>query len=244
MNRDLDALVKIQDLSSDEFELFKTALHILTSRTFIIRGIDKEQELYNFTIRNIALFEAWFSCMDANLVRDESMGVIAFRGSAGARLRFSKSEICAVLVLRLLHDEKKLEVTLTKFPNITIKDFQDKYNAMTGEDIKKTALVNVLSRLSACKLISVETNDYANPEGTILLYPSIPFSIDRNALDEALAVLENRTDEDSEAANEVSASNEASASDEAAASDEAEAADDAGDEASSSDDEDVDINMS
>jgi hypothetical protein len=189
MNRDLDALVRIRDLSSDEFEKFRAALHILTSKTFIIRGIDKERDLYDFTVRNIALFEAWFLCMDASLTRDESLGVIAFRGPGNTRLYFSKDEICAVLVLRLLYEDKKLEVTLTKFPVITVRDFQDKYNAMTGDEIKKTALIKVLTRLSSCKLIFIESQDYADPEGIIQLYPSIPLSIDRNALDAGITLL-------------------------------------------------------
>ena len=192
MNRDLDALALIQNLSSDEFERFKAATQALTSKTFIIRGIDKERELYEFAIRNIRLFEAWFACMDATLARDEGMGVIAFRGSGNTRLHFARDEICAVLVLRLLYEDKKLEVSLTKFPIVTVRDFQDKYNAMTGEEIKKTALIKVLTRLSSCKLISVESSDYADPEGIIQLYPSIPLSIDRGALDAAVAALESK----------------------------------------------------
>jgi hypothetical protein len=194
MNQDLDALLLIRDLSSDEFERFKTAVQTLVSKTFIIRGIDKERDIYDFTVRNIALFEAWFSCMDASLVRDESLGVIAFHGSGNTRLYFSKDEICAVLVLRLFYEDKKLEVKLTKFPALTVREFQDKYNAMTGEDIKKTALIRVLTRLSSSKLISIESQDYADPEGIIQLYPSIPLSIDRNALDEAVALLDNKED--------------------------------------------------
>ena len=192
MNQDLDALNLIRDLSSNEFEFFKNAVQILTSKTFIIRGIDKERELYDFTIRNIALFEAWFSCMNAILVRDESLGVIAFRGSGNTRLFFSKEEICAVLALRLLYEEKRLEVRMTKFPVISIRDFQDKYNAITGDEIKKTALIKVLSRLSSCKLIFMESHDYADPEGIIQLLPSIPMSIDRNALDTAMDILNNK----------------------------------------------------
>ena len=211
MNQDLDALLLIRDLSSDEFERFRTALSVLTSKTFIIRGIDKERELYDFTIRNIALFEAWFFCMDAELVRDESLGVIAFRGSGSTRLFFSKDEICAVLVLRLLYEDKRLEVTLTKFPVISVRDFQDKYNAMTGDEIRKTALINVLRRLSSSKLISVEGRDYADPEGIISLYPSIPLSMDRSALDAALAVLENNggDDEGSLSSNNINEEDEA-----------------------------------
>ena len=150
------------------------------------------RELYDFTIRNITLFEAWFFCMDAAVVRDESLGVIAFRGSGNTRFFFSRDEICAILVMRLMYEEKRLEVSLTKFPVISIRDFQDKYNAMTGDEIKKTALIRILSRLSSCKLISVESHDYADPEGIIQLYPSIPMSIDRNALDDAVAILEGK----------------------------------------------------
>jgi len=192
MNRDLDALTKIQKLSADEFERFKTAIKVLTSKTFIIRGIEKERDLYNFTMRNIELFDAWFSCMDASLARDENMGVIAFRGSGNTRLFFSREEICAVLVLRLLYEDKKLEVKTAAFNVISIVDFQQKYNAVTGDEIKKTALINVLRRLSSCKLISVDSHDYADPEAQIKLYPSIPFSIGREALDEALALMENK----------------------------------------------------
>jgi len=194
MNQDLDALNLICDLSNDDFERFKAAVQALTSKTFVIRGIDKERELYDFAVRNIALFEAWFSCMSATVARDESLGVVAFRGAGNTRLFFSKDEICAVLVLRLLYEDKKLEVSLTKFPIVSVRDFQDKFNAMTGEEIRKTALVKVLSRLSSCKLISVESGDYSDPEGIIQLYPSIPMSIDRNALDVAVAVLESKGD--------------------------------------------------
>ena len=212
MNQDLDALLLIRDLSSDDFESFRTVIHILTSKTFIIRGIDKERELYDFTLRNIALFDAWFLCMNANLVRDESAGVVAFRCSGSNRLFFSKDEICAVLVLRLIYEEKRLEVRLSKFPVISIRDFQDKFNAMTGEEIKKTALIKILSRLSSCKLISIESHDYTDPEGIIQLYPSIPLSIDRNALDAALTAL-NKTAEGKTSEQEAADSEEDDAED-------------------------------
>jgi len=92
-------------------------------------------------------------------------------------------------------EETKFEVSLTTFPVITISGFQQKYNAVTGDEIKKTALINVLRRLSSCKLISVESQDYADPDGLIQLYPSIPLTIGREALDEAIALLENKDEE-------------------------------------------------
>ncbi|MDR1144464.1 MAG: DUF4194 domain-containing protein [Spirochaetaceae bacterium] len=194
MNQDLEALALIGELQAGDFERFKAAVQMLTTKTFIIRGIDRERELYDFTIRNIALFEAWFSCMDAFLVRDESAGVIAFRGSGRNRLYFTREEICAVLTLRLLYEDKKHEISLAAFPVVTVADFQQKYNALTGDEIKKTALIGVLRRLSSCKLAAVDSQDYADPETLIRLYPSIPLSINRDSLNEGIAFLENRNE--------------------------------------------------
>jgi hypothetical protein len=206
VNQDLTALTLIQDLTPDDFERFKTGVKTLTSKTFIIRGIDRERELYDFAIRNIALFETWFACMDAVIVRDESLGVIAYRGSGATRIHFSREEICAVLTLRLLYEDKKLEVSLTGFPTATVEDFKQKYKAATGEELRKTNLNNILRRLSSCKLIAVDSQDYTDNEALIRLYPSIPLSIDRQALDDAVALLsdkkENTTEVDEEEAEE------------------------------------------
>jgi hypothetical protein len=48
-------------------------------------------------------------------------------------------------------------------------------------------------------LIALDSPDYADPEGLIRLYPSIPLSMDRNALDEAVAFLQNREGKGGEA---------------------------------------------
>jgi hypothetical protein len=193
MNQDLDTLCRIRELTSNEFERFKAAISTLISKTFIIRGIEKERELYDFTLRNLPLFQAWFFCMDASLEWDENLGVIAYRGSGKMRIHFSREEICAVLTLRLLYEDKKREVSLTMFPVVSLRDFKDKYKAQTGiKELKKTSLTTILRRLSSCKLIDFPSQDPTDDEAVLLLYPSIPFSINRQALDEALAFLRSR----------------------------------------------------
>jgi hypothetical protein len=92
-------------------------------------------------------------------------------------------------VFRQLYEDNKREISLTAFPVITIADFQRKFNAMTGGEIKKTSLINVLHRLSGCRLIAVDSPDFADGEGLIRLYPSIPFSLDREGIDESIAAL-------------------------------------------------------
>jgi hypothetical protein len=189
---DLEGLHLITELTEGDFDLFKTAVHTLMAKTFIIRGINREEELYNFTIRNSGLFDAWFSCMDASLVRDEGLGVICFRGGGDTRLRLGREETCALLTARLLYEEKRAELSLTAFPAVTVFDFVQKYNVMVGDEIKKTRLIDVLRRLQSHKLIEADSQDLSDADGMIILYPSLAMSVDRDSIEELLASLSRR----------------------------------------------------
>ncbi|AEF83496.1 DUF4194 domain-containing protein [Leadbettera azotonutricia] len=187
MLQDLQGLSLITELTASDFDLFKTAVRTLLAKTFIIRGIEKERELYDFAIRNASLFDAWFSCMDASLVRDESLGVVSFRGGGDTRLRLGREETCAFLVARLLYEEKRAELFLTAFPTVRIGDFVDRYNAMADEKLKKTRQKEIFRRLQSYKVIAFDASDFADPEGTMILYPSLAMGLDRDGIDELMA---------------------------------------------------------
>jgi hypothetical protein len=189
MIRDLEGLHLITELTEGDFDLFKSAVHTLLAKTFIIRGAGRDEVLYDFTIRNSGLFDAWFSCMDASLIRDEGLGVVAFRGGGDTRLRLGREETCALLTARLLYEEKRTELSLAAFPAVTVFDFVQRYNVMVGEEIKKTRLVEVLRRLQTLKLIDTDSRDLSDGEGIIILYPSLAMSVDRDSIDELLASL-------------------------------------------------------
>ncbi|MDR0731226.1 MAG: DUF4194 domain-containing protein [Treponema sp.] len=200
MMQDLEGLNLITELTETDFDLFRAAVRTLLTRTFIIRGIDRENELYDFTIRNSSLFDAWFSCMDAALIRDEGLGVICFRGGGDTRIRLGKEETCALLTARLLYEEKRVELSLTAFPSITVFDFVQRYNVLVGDEIRKTRLVEVLRRLQSHKLIEVDSRDPSDAEGVIILYPSLAMSVDRDSIDELLRSLSHREKAEDDAA--------------------------------------------
>jgi hypothetical protein len=202
---EIAGLTLLQELSPSDFETFKTAVHTLLGKSFIIRGVEKE--LYDFTLRNLALFDAYFTCMDAELVKDESLGVLAYRGPGDMRVYMGRDETLCLLVLRQVYEEKRLELSLAAFPSISVEEFQLKYKSMTGQDVKKTALVKSMQRLSSFKLITVTGPGAADlgSEAQIVLYPGIPLSVDREVIEEAIDNLtqtrESQTDngEDSDA---------------------------------------------
>jgi hypothetical protein len=182
MKTDIEYLARIPDLTSNEFDLFQESLRILLSKTFIIRG-KGEEALYDFAIRNLAIYEAWFECMGASVIKDESLGVIAFRGWHGTKLSLNKEETCALLVLRLLYEDKRAEPRLTEFPTVTVFDFVQKYNAMTNSQLGKTKLADIQKRLKSFKLIGTTSDELADMESAIILYPSIAIAVDRDGVD-------------------------------------------------------------
>ncbi|MDR3333819.1 MAG: DUF4194 domain-containing protein [Treponema sp.] len=191
MKSDIADISRIAELTEDEFDIFQVSLRTLLAKTFIIRGIQKEEELYDFTIRNMPIYDAWFSCMDAGLVKDEALGVIAFKGGGDIRLRLGREETCALLVLRLLYEEKRAELSLATFPTVTILDFVHRYNAMVDDALKKTKLKELLRRLQTYKLIEAPS-EHADMEGIILLYPSLAISVDRDSINELLAAVSSK----------------------------------------------------
>jgi hypothetical protein len=182
-------LFRIHDLGEEEFALFRSALRVLLSKTFLIRGIERDEQLYDFAIRNLPILDAWFACMEARIVRDEGLGVIAFRGGNETRFRLGREETCALLVFRLLYEERRAELSLSAFPTVTVFDFLQKYGAMVDDQLRKTRLAEVLRRLQTHKLIEITSSDPTEMEGMIILYPSLAFSVDKDSIDELVASL-------------------------------------------------------
>ncbi len=188
MKSDIASIALLQDFTDGEFDMFRSAVQLLLGRSFIIRGIEKEEALYDFTIRNIDVFDAWFACASAELKRDEGLGVIAYRGGHETRARFSRDDTCALLVLRLMYEGKRSLLMVSQFPSATVQEFTQKYRAVVDEELKKTKLVEILRRMASCKLIAVPSEP-TDPDALMVLYPSLAMTLDRDAIDEILAAV-------------------------------------------------------
>ncbi len=188
MTVDAENLILIGELSDTEFDLFKAAVRTLLSRTFLVRGIERSDQVYDFAVRNIRLLEAWFGCADMELRRDEILGVVACRAGHDMRLRLSRDETCALLVFRLMFEEKRTELSLTGYPSISVFEFAQRYRAVVGDDLKKTRLETVLRKLAGCRLMEIPS-DPANPDGIIVLYPSLAMVLDQKGIDEISAAV-------------------------------------------------------
>jgi hypothetical protein len=184
-----DDLAPIGTLTDPDFDRFSEAVTALLSRSFIVRGIEKEERLYDFSIRNMALLEAWFSCAGITLKRDEGLGVIACRAVPGMKIRFSLEDTCTLLTLRLLYEEKRGELSLARHPSVSVFDFMSRYRALTDRELAKTKLFDILRRMASHRLVAL-TGDATDPECAVVLYPSLALALDQAGIDETLAAIE------------------------------------------------------
>jgi hypothetical protein len=63
---------------------------------------------------------------------------------------------------------------------------------MTNSQLGKTKLADIQKRLKSFKLIGTTSDELADMEGAIILYPSIAIAVDRDGVDN---LLENLADE-------------------------------------------------
>lgn len=190
MIHDVRDLAALTDLTDGERDVFSRATQTLLAHSFIVRGAEKDDSLWNFSIRNIRLLELWFSFAGITIKRDETLGVIAIRPLPVMRTRLTKEATVALLVLRLLFEEKRRELSLARFPSVNVFDFVQRFSAVTNQELKKTRLVEVLRFFSRWRLISIE-GEFANPDSIMILYPSISMSLDQEGVEEILGALEN-----------------------------------------------------
>ncbi len=186
MITELEGLGDLSKLEEADFDLFRLTVRELLARTFVLRGVDNRQ--YDFAVRNFGLLEPYFSCMGAELRKDEGLGVVAWRGGGETRARLNREETCALLALRLLYEERRNVVALTDFPTITVFDFSERFKALTEGDLKKTRLAELMRRFTAAKLIRAPREE-TDPDGQVILYPSLALALDQDGIEEILGFI-------------------------------------------------------
>lgn len=188
MITDFHDLALIGEFTDPEADLFRLACQTLLTRSFVMRGTESNDAIWDFSIRNIRVIEAWFSCAGFSLKRDEILGVISLRPVAAMRARLGKEETCALLVARLLFEEKHAELSLSRFPSVRLFDFVQRYRTVTGLELKKTRLAEILRSFARWRLIEAK-GDFDDPETPLALLPSIAMTLDQEGVDEILGAL-------------------------------------------------------
>ncbi len=192
------ALEQVLHLRGEDRETFSQVIRRLLSEVFLIRSVKEEERLYQFALRNFGALEEWFAYIGLSVLKDEGLGVITYRGEHGDRSKLNVDETLGILVLLILYNEKRNELTLHSEVTVRQLEFQDRFRVLTERSIPKTRFTGMLRRLQSLKLLRVQ-GEVEDPESLLLLYPSIPFVLDGRDVEELFAsILQSPAEEQGE----------------------------------------------
>src|SRR5699024_10747285 len=124
---------------------------------------------------------------------NEELGVIQLVNAYNYnRMNLKLYESIILLILRILYDEKKRELSISDEVIVNLGDIQDKYLSLQIRDkmIDKTTMRNALSVFRRFQLIEILDRDLANEESRILIYDSILMAVQIDDIKKAYGKVE------------------------------------------------------
>jgi len=159
---------------------FKRLCNKLLSICFICKSDPSGREDYYFILRHKEDFIEYLGLLGYRLEINEEYGVIQLTNAQDYnRLHLKLFESVILLVLRVLFDEKKRELSISDEVIINLGDIQDKFLSLKIRDkmIDKTTMRNTLNLFRRFHLIEVLDKDLSDEESRVLIYDSILMAV-------------------------------------------------------------------
>lgn len=179
-------------LQKDKDE-FKRISNRLLSNCFICKGNQASRSDYYFVLKYRDKFSELLGMLGYRLEINEEYGVIQLTNPQNYNhLNLKLYESIILLILRILYDEKKRELSVTNEVIVNLGDIQDKYLSLKIRDkmIDKTTMRNALSLFRRFQLIEVLDKDLSKEESRVLIYDSILLAVRVEDIRQAFEKLE------------------------------------------------------
>lgn len=166
-------------LQKDKDE-FKRISNRLLSNCFVCKGNQASRSEYYFVLKYREKFRDFLEVLGYRLEINEEYGVIQLINPQDYNhLKLKLYESIILLILRILYDEKKRELSAANEVIVNLGDIQDKYLSLKIRDkmIDKTTMRNALSLFRRFQLIETLDRDLTNEESRILIYDSILLAV-------------------------------------------------------------------
>lgn len=193
-------------LQKDKDE-FRRVCNKLMSICFICKRNESTKSDYYFILRFKDMFLRYLDVLGYSLEINEEYGVIQMINRENynhLNLRLNDSII--LLILRILYDEKKRELSLTDVV-INLGDIQEKYLSLKirEKQIDKTTMSNALRLFRRFNLIELLDRELMQEDARIVIYDSILMAVrveDIKRVNEMLALYRKGKEKDNEEAAE------------------------------------------
>jgi len=161
-------------------ENFRRICSRLLSCCFLCKSNASNKSDYYFVLKYRSEFKTYLEILGYRLEINEELGVIQLTNAYNYnRLNLKLYESVILLILRILYDEKKRELSVSDEVIVNLGDIQDKYLSLQIREkmIDKTTMRNALSLFRRFQLIETLDRDLGNEESRILIYDSILMAV-------------------------------------------------------------------
>lgn len=170
----------LEGMLQREKDEFKRICNRLLSVCFLCRGNVTNKSDYYFVLKHREKFSDYLGILGYRLDINEEYGVIQLVNMQNYnRLNLKLYESVILLILRILFDEKKRELSASDEVIINLGDIHDKFLSLKIRDkmLDKTTLRNAISLFRRFQLIESLDKDLNNEESRILIYDSILMAV-------------------------------------------------------------------
>ncbi len=162
-----------------EKDEFRRVCNKLMSVCFIVKKNETTKADYYFILRMKPVFERYLDILGYSLEINEDYGVIQLVNRENYNhLNLKLNDSIILLLLRILYDEKKRELSVTDIV-VNLGDIQEKYLSLKirEKQIDKTTMGNALRLFKRYNLIEILDKDLWQEDARIIIYDSILMAV-------------------------------------------------------------------
>lgn len=166
-------------LQKDKDE-FTRICNRLLSNCFICKRNEATRKDYYFIIKYRGEFQEYLSVLGYRLELNEEYGVVQVTNPMNYnRYNMKLMESIILLILRILYDEKKRELSISDEVIINMGDIHEKFINLKIRDklIDKTTLRNSISTMRRFQLVEVLDKNLSNEDSRLIIYDSILMAV-------------------------------------------------------------------
>lgn len=183
----------LEQLTDRDRENFARCVNALLGQSFLLRASEKTKRDYYFVDQHAELFRNFFSSIGWDFMLDRANGVCHVRStSAEHRINLTAVQTLVVLILRLLYEQQRKQLSMTQEVVVRVEDIQVQYMAVRGSSrpIEKGVLRETMALLARHNLVHIMDEDVTDADCRIVLYPSLPMALSPASVSEVHAKIE------------------------------------------------------
>lgn len=180
-------------LQKDKDEFSRICNRLLSS-SFLCKRNEANKSDYYFVRKYQEKFTEYLSLLGYRLEINEEYGVVQLTNPHNYnRYNLKLNESILLLILRILYDEKRRELSVSDEVIINVGDIHEKFMSLKIRDkmIDKTTLRNAISTLRRFQLIETLDKDVSNEDTRIIIFDSILMAVRVEDIKKAYEKLEN-----------------------------------------------------